>query len=62
VSIRSARKKAGLAQWQLALILGVDQGCISNWETGKTHPTWERLKTLKKVLKCTADELLEEDE
>jgi hypothetical protein len=32
--LRAARQHAGLAQWQLAALLGVCKATVSRWETG----------------------------
>jgi putative transcriptional regulator len=39
IDVKSLRSRLGLTQSQLAAELGVDQGTVSNWETGKTEPT-----------------------
>ena len=48
--IAAARKAAGLTQAQLAERMGVDQGHISRWESGKVTPNAESMAKLKDVL------------
>ena len=56
--IREARKAAGLSQGQLARMIGVTQGAISQWEMGLTNPKTSILPTVAKCLKTTVDDLL----
>lgn len=56
------RRKAGLTQEQLAKKLGIDQTAVSNWERGKCTPLQKFRKKLVKVLNCTLEDLLLEDE
>lgn len=48
--IAAARKAKGLTQAQLADRLGLAQGVISRWETGKFSPNKEHLAKLKEIL------------
>ena len=45
---------------ELADILGVTQGSITNWEVGIRKPDIFMLKRLAEVLQCTTDDLLSE--
>ena len=56
------RRNAGLTQIDAAKAIGVTQGTISLWETGKTYPVGERLRTVSEVYGCTIDQLFEEEE
>lgn len=38
LDVKSFRERLKVTQAQLAAQLGVDQGTVSNWETGKTSP------------------------
>ena len=49
--ITAARKAKGMTQEQLAEKMGVDQGHISRWESGKVTPNKESLKKLKELLR-----------
>lgn len=62
MGIASRRKKLGLSQNDLAKMLGVDQTAVHNWEHGKAMPTAKRLPAIAKILECTVDELLQEDD
>ena len=62
LKIRELRVNAGLTQAQLAKKMNVDQSCVSLWESEKTNPAKKLHKKLAKVLGCTVDELLREDQ
>jgi transcriptional regulator with XRE-family HTH domain len=47
--IKEARRRAGLAQSDLARRLGTTQSAIARWESGKVSP---RMATLKRLLKA----------
>ena len=44
--VKELRKKAGIQQKELALIVGVAQPTVSEWELNKKDPSGERLKKL----------------
>jgi transcriptional regulator with XRE-family HTH domain len=44
--IRELRKKKGIQQKELAIEMGVSQPTVSDWESGKSDPSGERLKKL----------------
>jgi len=48
--IRLGREQNGLSQNELASKLGISQGTVSNWETGKAQPDAGQLKRLKSIL------------
>jgi transcriptional regulator with XRE-family HTH domain len=49
--IRKARRRAGLSQHQLAVLLGVGRSSVANWEgEGSIAPPCERLLALASVL------------
>lgn len=53
------RKRAGLTQRQLAIMLDVTESTIANWEKGRNALKWfELVAKLCKVLNCTPDELI----
>lgn len=56
--IKLARLRKGVTQSDLAAVMGVSIGTISQWETGITHPTAHRWKPLAKYLETTVDELM----
>ena len=55
------RQAKGLAQWQLAEMIGVRQESVTQWETGKTAPKFSRLAQIADVLGCTIDDLVRAD-
>ena len=55
------RQARGLAQWQLAEMLGVKQESVAQWETGKTSPKFSRLADIANALNCTVDDLVKQD-
>lgn len=55
--LRMCRMRAGYTQTELALIIGVNQGAISQWESGKTAPTMKNLIRLAEVFKCSPGDL-----
>lgn len=61
MSLRTARKRAGLTQAQLAEKLGVHQTNIVAWEHGKWFPRMRRAVELAKLLGCTVDEVIAVD-
>ena len=56
--IKMARLRAGLSQKDVADMLGVSAGAVSQWEKGTTSPTAKRLKPLSKILGTTVEELV----
>jgi transcriptional regulator with XRE-family HTH domain len=57
-AIRSARRRAGLSQVELAELVGVRQSSVSQWERGSTKPSTVHLLTLAARLGCTLGELI----
>ncbi len=55
------RKKYGLTQSELAILVGVQQNTVSQWESGKRNPSSSILPRLADALGCTIDELYERD-
>lgn len=60
--LKSARKRAGLTQEQLAEQLLVSRQAITKWESGKGLPDIENLKQLSKRLDVRIDYLLDSGE
>ena len=56
--LRRKRTAKGLAQWELAEEIGVMQGTVSHWETGKCYPDILVAVGIADVLDCTLDELV----
>ena len=59
VRIRKARKAAGLSQYELAELLGVVQGAVSQWERGQTEPS---LRHFIRMVRLLGPSLLELDD
>lgn len=60
--LKELREAKGLSQRELARELHVTQGAVQKWEAGRQMPKASRLTAICKVLGCTLDELLKEDE
>ncbi|MBQ1215216.1 MAG: helix-turn-helix transcriptional regulator [Firmicutes bacterium] len=62
IILHKMRKKRRLTQQQLATISGVSQQAISSIENGsRQSPSVETLYKLSRALKCTVDDLIEEN-
>ena len=57
-NIKNARKKAGMTQAELALILGYSEKAISKWECAQGMPPTLILPDIARVLGVSLDELL----
>lgn len=57
-NLKAYRKAAGISQEELAARLGVSQVAISQWESGRTHPAFEKIIRLADILGVTIDELV----
>ena len=55
ISLEAARVNAGMNQKQVAAILNVNVGTISNWENGKTAPDANQFKALCTLYGCPMD-------
>ena len=63
ILVEEYRKRRKLNQAQLSKISGVPQPMISMIETGSVpNPTIQTLYRLAGALKCTVDDLIEDDE
>lgn len=54
------RKSKGISQEDLASAIGVTQGAISAYETGRWEPSITTIKKMASILGCTVDDLLED--
>jgi transcriptional regulator with XRE-family HTH domain len=61
-AVKLRRKEQGLLQEQLAELAGVDQGTVSNLETGRHLPSIETRIAIAKALDTTHDSLFSVDE
>lgn len=60
IALKEYRLKALLTQEELAKKLGVTDGAITMWETGKRKPNIIMLKKLAVIFHCTTDDLLKD--
>lgn len=49
--IRTARRRKGLTQAELASAVGVSKASVSGWETGQNHPDIRHLARISAALK-----------
>lgn len=59
-NLRKQRERHGLTQEQLAEMLGVTQGAISQYENGSTSPTITLAVKLAEMLGTTCERLVHE--
>ena len=59
-SIKRARILAGMTQTEVAAKLGVSSVAVHQWETGRSKPKVNRLKSVAEILHTTVEDLLEE--
>lgn len=57
-NIKRLRKNKGLKQQELAEILGIKRNTYSDWENGKTEPSFENLIKLADLFEVSLDCLL----
>ena len=57
MNIKRYRERAGMTQNDLAQLLRLNQKAVSQWETGETMPSADKLPALARALDCTIDEL-----
>lgn len=62
LAIKKLREKSGLSQIELAKLLNVTQGAVSQWETGITMPSVKVLLNMSSAFNCTVDELLRDED
>lgn len=59
-NIKSARKKKGISQQQLADELGVCRSSVAKYETGISMPHAKNINKLCRILNITYDELFDD--
>lgn len=47
--LSACRVQVGYSQVEVARLMGVQKSTISNWETGRTHPTMKNAKKLSEL-------------
>ena len=58
----ACRKRAGLTQIEAAAAIGVTQGTVSQWESGKSFPRGNMMVAVAELYGCTIDELFGKEE
>ena len=53
--LKQLRQKKGLTQQKLAEILGIKRNTYSDWENGKTEPSFENLVKLADLFEVSLD-------
>ena len=56
--LREIRKSQGMTAQALAEKLGVSQGAISHYETGRRKPSIDMVVKMAKVFNCSVDDLI----
>lgn len=56
------RKQAKLTQKAIAEALGVSQSTVAMWETRRNLPRASMLPALASILRCSIDDLFQDDE
>lgn len=59
--VKELRVKAGLQQKALALMIGVAQPTVSEWENQKKDPSGERLEKLCQLFNCNPEDLISQE-
>ena len=57
-NLKRIRTKKNISQGDIAKLLGVSRGFVSNVENGKTNPTLSTITKLANAIGTTSDELL----
>lgn len=61
MSMRSARKKAGLLQREVSVALNVSMGTVAMWDTGRNLPRAALLPVVAELYHCAIEDLLTTD-
>lgn len=59
--LKAVRLQSGLTQKQVAQHIGVSVPTVSEWESGKKHPSAKNYRALADLYKVTVDYLMSED-
>jgi len=57
-NLKNIRMEKGISQVDIARLLGVSRGFVSNVENGKTNPTLATITKLANAVGVSSDELL----
>ena len=58
INLKSLRENAGYKQSDVAKILNITQGAVSQWELGSCNPDYKYLSEMAKIYNCTMEELI----
>lgn len=58
-AIRRLREEKGISQLEFAIAMGVTQGAVSHWETGRRKPDIDDLVRMAELLNCKLDDLID---
>ena len=58
-TLAELRRKAGFTQKSLAAEMGICPAVVSKWERGTQMPSYDNLSQLRKLFRCSYDDLLE---
>ena len=61
-NFKEIRNRSGFTQERLADELAIDRSTIAKWESGASLPRADKLPILARVLGCTVDELLGDED
>ena len=56
--IKILRERANMTQAELAILLGVNENTISNYERGEREPSIDNLKRIAEIFGVSVDELI----
>ena len=59
MGLRDLRKNAEITQAEMAKNLGITQGSVSMWETGKSNPRMSDLPKIAAALNVPVEQVLE---
>lgn len=57
--LKQMRKSRRVSQCELAQGIGVAQGAVSRWETGKAKPSLENMIAIARYFNCKVDDLID---
>ena len=59
--IREKRTEIGISQAELGRRVGVTQGAVMKWETGRSYPSLDKAVQIAEALNCRIDDLIQKD-
>lgn len=62
MKIKALREQNNYTQIRLAEVLGVTQGAVAMWETGKAVPHPKKLKKIAELFGCSIEDLFETEQ